>query len=474
MSRILLYGLCPLPFENTRRNYGPGIRSWQFAVGLAGAGHSVQLVAARIPGAYEGLEPARDETRDGVVIERLGEVEFLDRRTLTRHLSEHRPDGLVGATVHGSHALAQLNPRVPFFADEFGHFMAEAQARAARDGENWPIAHFWRMQSEVLRRADRLSVVSERQRYAAIGELGAVGRLTAETCGYEFVCVIPCGMLPGPRPAAAGAVRGRLVPDDAFVVLWSGGYNVWSDVGTLFAGLERAMRENPRVHFVSTGGEIPGQDESTYQEFLGRIAASPLSERFHLQGWLAADQVPGIVAEADLGVLTEKPIYEGLLGDKNRVVAWMGAGLPVAYNRVGDLGDRLAESSLGLTFVPGDAAALAGHILWAAAHPEELRQMADMARRHASEELSFAATTRPLQDWAKNPTYSPDVSFRSRFASPLGYATKRQRLSAFARRFEWAARSRLLRAMWRSVFEVARRVRAARRPPTSPTRDTRP
>src|SRR5262249_26017514 len=155
VSRILLYGLCPLPFENTGRNYGPGIRTWQFAVGLAGAGHAVRLVAWRIPGAYEGSpEPLASESREGIGIERVLEVEFHDPRTFARHLAEHRPDGLVGATVYGSHALAAHAPALPFFADEFGSFMAEAQARAARDGSNWPVAHFWKLQREVLRRAD--------------------------------------------------------------------------------------------------------------------------------------------------------------------------------------------------------------------------------------------------------------------------------------------------------------------------------
>lgn len=472
MSRILLYGLCPLPFENTPRTFGPGIRSWQFARGLAAAGHAVRLVVTGIPGAYGGVRPVRCETRDDVVIERVDEDEFLDRRTLIRIVAEHRPDGLVGATVHGSHVLARFDPPWPLFADQFGHFMAEAQARAAREGENWPLAHFWRMQQSVLRRADKFSVVSERQRFAAIGELGAVGRLTAETCGYEFVSVIPCGS-PAEAPGEAGGVRSRLADGNAFLVLWSGGYNVWSDVETLFAGLERAMRENPRIHFVSTGGEIAGHDEKSYGELQALIAASPLKERFHLEGWLPAERVPAYVAEADLGVLTEKPIYEGLLGDKNRVVQWMSAGLPVAYNRVGDLGDRLAHGNLGLTFAPGDAAALAQHILWAAAHPEELREMAERARRHAVLELSFEATTRPLAEWARRPAFSPDAAFRSQISSPLDYASPRQRMSGFASRFEWLARSRLVRATWRRAFAAARKAREVIRRPTAPTRGTR-
>ena len=53
MSRILLFGLSPLPFENERRMYGPGIRTWQFAKPLVDDGHDVRLITMQIGGAYE-------------------------------------------------------------------------------------------------------------------------------------------------------------------------------------------------------------------------------------------------------------------------------------------------------------------------------------------------------------------------------------------------------------------------------------
>ncbi len=58
-------------------------------------------------------------------------------------------------------------------------------------------------------------------------------------------------------------LRGRLASEGDFVVLWSGGYNTWTDVDTLFAGLIKAMKEEPRLRFVSIGGAIPGRDEQT-------------------------------------------------------------------------------------------------------------------------------------------------------------------------------------------------------------------
>jgi glycosyltransferase involved in cell wall biosynthesis len=461
VSRLLLAGLAPLPFENARMSYGPGIRTWQFAWSLARAGHEVHLVAMRAPGYDHAAAPVREE-RGGVSIERLSDVAFLDPSRMRRAARERRPDALVGASLYGSTALVPAATGLPFWADQFGHAMAEAQAKASIESRNWPVAHTWSFLAPVLRAADRLSVVSERQRYAAIGELGAAGRLTAETCGYDFTAVIPCALVPPeetpPRPPGPPErqVRGRLVPDDAFVVLWSGGFNVWSDVETVARGLETAMGRGPRIHFVATGGAIPGLDSSTWTRFRDLVARSPLRERFHLEGWVPAERVAAYVEESDLGILADRSIYEGLLGSKNRVVQWMGAGLPLVYNRIGDLGDLLEERRLGLTFPPGDAAALAERVEWAATHASELREMAGRAREVAHRELTFEATTRPLVEWAAAPRRAPDAASRTGVRGPLSHATRRQRATALLRRLPLLRGSERLVALWRRAVAPRR------------------
>ena len=455
MTRVLVAGLSPLPFENARMSYGPGIRTWQFAWSLARAGHEVRLVAMRAPGYDHAAAPAR-EARHGVSIERLSDVAFFDPSRMRRLVRELRPEALVGASLYGSAALVPAAPGLPFWADQFGHAMAEAQAKASLEARNWPVAHTWSFLAPVLRTADRLSVVSERQRYATIGELGAIGRLTAETCGYDFTAVVPCALVPPEeappsRPVPEGrVVRGRLVPEDAFVVLWSGGFNVWSDVETVVRGLETAMSHERRIHFVATGGAIPGLDQSTWTRFRDSVARSPHRERFHLEGWVAAEQVAAYVSEADLGILADRPIYEGLLGSKNRVVQWMGAGLPVLYNRIGDLGDLLEERRLGLTFPADDASALAERIAWAARHSSDLRGMAERARAVAHSELTFEATTRPLVEWAAAPRRAPDAGRHVR--DPRDHAGLRQRVATLARRVPGLRRSETLVGLWRRLF----------------------
>jgi len=433
MTRILLVGLCPLPFENTDKSFGPGIRTWQMASSLAAAGHEVNLVALRIPGTYPAgsEEQSRFEVRDGVTIERLINSEFFSPETIQRRLagseSAPPPEAVVGATLYGSYVLAREAPFCPFWADQFGHVMSEAQAKALLEKANWPLAHFWNLLQPILRHADHLSVVSERQRWAAIGELGVAGRLGWENCGHELVSVMPCALIPrNPEQAAAPLLRGSRFPDDAFAVFWSGGYNVWSDVHTLFAALEKVMAEEPRLHFVSTGGEIGGHDEKTYRRFVELVQGSPFKERYHLLGWVEAELVPRYQAEMDLGILTEIAMYEGQLGHKNRIVQWMGGSLPVLYNRVGDLGDLLAgqagHGELGLTFAVGDVDDLAQKLAWAIKNPQELKAMAARAKTYTLEHLTFEATTRELVAWATSPTFSPDVAIRRSIQSPADFA----------------------------------------------------
>jgi glycosyltransferase involved in cell wall biosynthesis len=436
VKRILVCGLCPLPWENTEKSYGPGIRTWQFAWSLARAGHEVRLEAMRIEDAYGSGKATEHEQRDGVDIHRHETARFLGGNVVARAIRDFRPDAVIGATIYGSYALARHNPKMPFWADQFGHVMAEAQAKAALDGNNRVLPYFWRMVSPTVGRADRISVVSERQRGALIGELGALGRLSYQTCGYDFTAVIPCALMPtqGQRDCKRATIPG--LNDDSFVVLWSGSYNVWSDVETLFESLETAMSADSKIHFLSTGGAIPGHDEETYAALERRIAASRHRDRYHLRGWVAADEVQAHWNAADLGVLTEHLMYEGELGSKNRVIQWLGCGLPVAYNRVGDLGELLEKRGIGLVFDRGDSRQLTERIRWAADHRDELAAIAARAKKFVEDELTFERTTAELVSWAATPQHAPDRSFADAVKSPSDFAepAPRREISRWLRR----------------------------------------
>ena len=65
---------------------------------------------------------------------------MMEPRVLAGLVRDNKVDAVVGATLLGSFALARAGCELPFWADQFGHSMAEAQAKAALVGNNRPLA----------------------------------------------------------------------------------------------------------------------------------------------------------------------------------------------------------------------------------------------------------------------------------------------------------------------------------------------
>jgi len=72
VTRVLVMGHAPLPWEDLERSYGPGTRTWQFASTLLADGHEVVICASRIPFVYpEDMDPVMRSEEHGCVIYRV-------------------------------------------------------------------------------------------------------------------------------------------------------------------------------------------------------------------------------------------------------------------------------------------------------------------------------------------------------------------------------------------------------------------
>ena len=305
--------------------------------------------------------------------------------------------------------LESLEKKLPFWADLFGHVMAEAQARAYMDDDDGCLFHYWNSEYTIITAADIFSCVSKRQEYALVGELGAAGRLNKYTSGYDFSTVIPCGMPQTDFEHKKNVIRGlNGISDEDFVVLWTGGYNTWTDVDTLFKGLEIAISKNSRIKFVSTGGEIPEQDMNTYPKFLEMIAGSKFKDNFVMNGWIAGEDVPNYYFEADIGINIDKNIYEVKLGSKSRILDWMRAGLCVLSSNVCELTEIMQNEKAGYTFLPQDPEDLAEKILYLSSDLPAVKNTAARGRQFGMENFNFDITTKKLQEWASRPVFAPD------------------------------------------------------------------
>jgi len=401
-GRVLLLGYNPPQLLSGARIEAAHYRTWQFLEGLLAGDCRVLLY-----GGARG-EAAADPAllpiawRDQVVYSAFVPDDSTWRAVLQQTHDNFNPDCIVA--VNFSHALYATTLRTdrPVWMDIYGDTLTIQQAAMYRAQSNRGLdTTIWFM-NQVARAGDHYSVCSVPQKHMLVGQLSMAGRLDARTFGHDLVDVIEPGVAPtsGAQQLTRSAAREELDQSpEAFVVLWCGGYNTWTDVDTLYQGLEQAMRADARVHFVSIGASTYEAADNQYERLLRLVDGSPYRERFDMRGWQPWETIPRYYAAADVGISIDALHYETIYGTRTRLLEMIGAGLPVLTSLGSELSYILQERGAALTFEPGDAQILGEHITGLVNMPNQHRALAEAATRLGQTELSFAATTGPLRRW---------------------------------------------------------------------------
>lgn len=404
MSRILVMGYeLPGLAEGTieARSY----RTWQFVEPLLENGHEVCLVASHVGTQLNIPQPLSSHLT-------YHRVNLMKRHWL-RHLNticdDFKPDATLAIMLNNGLRAARLKRRQPLWIDLYGDRVSEGQVSSHVRKSSRGIKILHEYLNIILHNADAYSTCSTPQKFALVGQLSMAGRLNRHSMGYDFVQAVLPGS-PSKRKQSTDTIklRGNTVPEDAFVVLWCGGYNVWTDVDTLFKALSHAMEKDPCIHYVSAGAGVNMAENTSYERFLAMIEKSPHRERFHLLGWQPSSVIPGLYPQADVGVNLDAFHYETLLGTRTRLVEMMHNGLPVITTLGCELSHIVKEQGLGLTFEIGDAETFASQILAMASDKSLQQKYAQQAETYTNQELSFQKTTQPFLEWAKKPTFAPD------------------------------------------------------------------
>jgi len=405
MKRILILGIGPLATENPKKFHGGGNRAWHLTKPLLDHGLEVVLICMRVTDKTAADPPPEECVRhENLTYFAVDEVRcFADDDYLRGKIAEHRPDALVGACGYPAARAAATAGALPLWADIHGYPMGEAQAKAFHYREPGYVHHFWNIHRPALFRGDRFSVTSERQKMVLIGELGAMGRLNPYTFGESLAIQIPIAW----DEQTPFHLR-RRKKDDPLVVFFSGGYNLWCDVDTLFRGLEIAMERDARIRFLSTGGAIDGHDEKTYPRFHCLVKQSRFRERFDLRGWVEREELERCQNEAHLGINVDLSCYETYIGARNRITEFMAQGIPILTTLGTEISQILFYKNMALTAPIGDPQALANEILLAANHPEKMEQMAEHARKLFETQYTYHHTTGEFLRWCEEPVHSGD------------------------------------------------------------------
>jgi len=423
--KVFLIGSGPLPMHNPSEMGFPALRTRQFLLPLLAAGHEVMLACLTPRESDSGPDHESTEPIRLSVDTATGEKSFLysvvrpdepGRFLSLRDLrGKFGPDVTVTAGPFLPMAAgARAAGEEPLWIDVPGDPMSEAQARAHRAGSSDPIHRYREMLGWALARGDRFSVISDAQRGPLVGALGLAGRMTGEALGHEWVHVLR-GSVEGLSQSHRASSR---VPDgfpslgrDDFVVLFSGGYNTWLDIDTMFDGLHGAMAADPKVRFVSTGGALRGHDESSYYRFVRRAEASEFSDRFHFCGWVPADTLPAIYDRAQLGLFVDLPCYEAEFGARTRILEALEAGVAVAGTDFCDQTTELAQTDMFHSLPARSPSAVSDLIVelsaaWRA-QGHLGRQAEGPSWKVLRESYSIDRTTEELLAWVAAPSRSP-------------------------------------------------------------------
>ena len=438
MAKVLLIGYNPPQLVGNIKIEAAHYRTWQFLEPLLADGHEVCLCAGArnemsesqtIPSAWQPLlsyHPLSYGERGWV--QQLQDIH--DRFV---------PDCIVA--VNFSHCLyaTKLQTKKPIWMDVYGDMLTIMQAAAYRArsdrGLNTSISYM----HAILQKGDVFSGCGLPQQHMMVGELAMAGRLNHRTFAYQFVRTVPPGSPPGipaaiPRKAPRKLMAEQGISEDDFVVLWCGGYNTWTDVETLFKALTWAMAENPSLHYVSVGANTYEAADNVYVRLLSLIDKSPYRQRFHMLGWRPWSEVPQFYRESDVGINIDALHYETIYGTRTRLVEMIADGLPVITSLGAELSYLLRDRGAALTFEVGDWQGMGEQMVRLAAEPSLREQMAATAHEFAATVLSFAATTKAVREWVRQPRLAPDK--------------QEQDIRTRAQNVEHRVRSAVRQAMW--------------------------
>jgi glycosyltransferase involved in cell wall biosynthesis len=177
---------------------------------------------------------------------------------------------------------------------------------------------------------------------------------------------------PGPKPA--DVLRELGIPDDAFIVGYSG--RLAEEKRPLaFVEVASRLRDDPRVWFVMTG------KGPMLREVEERARALGLGERLRILG-LVPDPCR-YMATYDALLLPSR-----LDGRPVAVMESLAMGVPVVASRVGALPELVRHGETGFLCDADAIGDFAERVAWLAGHPREHDAMRLAARRFAEERLS--------------------------------------------------------------------------------------
>ncbi len=273
--------------------------------------------------------------------------------------------------------LGAYRPRgVPWVVESNGPFWYEASAE--RGSLSFPgLAK--RLETAAYRRADLVVAVSENLK-----------EILVEACDLdpERVLVVPNAVDPARFPELPSRPTDRPLTAVfvGHVIAWAGLVNAVEALARV-----RAAGHDVRLRVVGSG---PGSDD-----LAARVAELGLGDYIELLGHRSWDEVPALLAEADVALSPQLPMAIGsMYHSPLKLYEYLAAGLPVIATEFPDARGLLVGPGAGWVVPPGDVDALAGALGEAAGDRERLGAMGRAGREHVMIHHTWARRAETIVD----------------------------------------------------------------------------
>ena len=174
------------------------------------------------------------------------------------------------------------------------------------------------------------------------------------------------------------------LPDDARVLASVGRLVGWKGLRVILDVLQQLPRN---VHYLAAG---EGPEEARLREQAAQLG---VAERVHFCGRIAHDQLPQVLAQADL-------LLQPSLGEESfgiTLVEAMACALPVLASRQGGMTEIVLPGVTGELLPPGEVGAWRESIAQLLDQPQRMRSLGAAGRERVVAEFTWAANAAKLE-----------------------------------------------------------------------------
>jgi anaerobic magnesium-protoporphyrin IX monomethyl ester cyclase len=416
IGKVLLVGAGPLPKSDSTMLCSYNFRTAQLALLLQEQGIPTEVIGVDLFDGADGDAEIRDSLAGRYL--RIPESEH-GFTILCDQIEEIQPRAILATSAVAAAMVCRADPAAPIWADMPGWLMSEAQLKANVSNNDDVLDRYLELERTVIQRADRISVVCDNQVRVTTGELGILRRLSRRTLDYRFVHRMPM-IAHDWRPWMENPSGIRItpqLPDEARVILWSGSLNLWTDIELLFGLIRQLFEHIPQLHFVLTGGRIPGYNQEVCDKFEHMIRTAAFGNRCHLLGWLPFQEVIAWHQRADLGLCVDGARLEAEYGSRTRLVDMLAHGLPAAATRGTELVSQLEQAGAIFPLELSQPESWPEQLNELLASPPKLDALRLCGQRFVLSEYGAEAVSGELLEWLRNPSPAPDNEHRKTIQS---------------------------------------------------------